>query len=253
PCRREPHRPARGKQPRLHRVLRLQRHELVRDPQDRHRNPSRARVGRQPRLGQRQRCRHPQPLRPKPRRAYGDLHPPPRHRTPPAPPSEAGSAHTRPSRNQLTREDPMSTPQPTARVTATVTLDVHPRPGQTPTQAAANMAATFRHYLQRHDFPFWEDYGVALEDIQDARDNGEHPSWGGYDGPFVTSVHVNATAEPLPHTPSDSMARVHLNEFREAAATAREAAQRHTNDDEIEALQNAVRSAAHALNTPDPF
>src|SRR5699024_3854828 len=147
----------------------------------------------------------------------------------------------------------MPTPQPSARVTATVTLDVYPRPGQSPDLAAATMATTFRDYLTQRDHPFWEDYGDTLEDIHAAHEDGEHPSWGGYDGPFVTSVHVNATAEPLPHTPSDSMARVHLNEFREAAATAREAAQGDSNDDEIEALQNAVRSAAHALNIPDPF
>lgn len=78
----------------------------------------------------------------------------------------------------------------TTTVTATVTLDVHPRKGQSPQNAAQEFMRLFREYLERADSPFWQDYGAALEDIRAAREAGEQPVWGGYEGPFAVAVAV---------------------------------------------------------------
>lgn len=84
----------------------------------------------------------------------------------------------------------MTTKPATTRITATVTLDVHPKDGQSLEEAAADFAILFREYLVLDDFPFWEDYGATIEDIQAAKAEGEEPVWGGYPGPYVTSVNV---------------------------------------------------------------
>lgn len=88
----------------------------------------------------------------------------------------------------------MATPEiETTRISATVTIDVYPRRGQSLAEASAHFRRVFREYLERHDFPFWEDYGAAIEDIVASRSGDDDASelcWGGYDGPFVTNVSV---------------------------------------------------------------
>lgn len=144
-------------------------------------------------------------------------------------------------------------PTTTPYVLATVTLTVHPRQGQSPEAAAADMATKFRNHTTRHDFPLWEDYGATLADIHASHEDGETPGWGGYEGPFITDVAVSVSTHVHHEPPSETMTSIHIREFQEAAAQAHQAAQGDSNDDEIAALQDAVRSAAHALNLPDPF
>lgn len=84
----------------------------------------------------------------------------------------------------------MNTPPETTQITATVTLDIHPKPGQSTAEAAEHFHQMFREYLEHKDFPFWEDYGAEIDDIREARQNGETPTWGGYEGPYVTRVSV---------------------------------------------------------------
>lgn len=81
------------------------------------------------------------------------------------------------------------TSQP-ARITATVTIDLFPKPGQTAAEAASEFRALFQEYLEHSDGPLWEDYGATLADIQEAQENGEWPVWGGYEGPYMTAVSV---------------------------------------------------------------
>lgn len=81
----------------------------------------------------------------------------------------------------------------TTRITATVTIDICPREGQSLDEASTHFRRVFREYLERHDFPLREDYGATIEDIAASRSGGDDAPelcWGGYDGPFVTSVSV---------------------------------------------------------------
>lgn len=73
-------------------------------------------------------------------------------------------------------------------------LDVAPRPGQTHQEATAEMAALVAEYLTEDDKPFFEDYGARASDLEAFHQDGESPSWGGYEGPFVTGARVSGNA-----------------------------------------------------------
>ena len=78
----------------------------------------------------------------------------------------------------------------TARITMTVTMDVLPSASQSLDEATEHFRKVFEEYLTLKDFPFWEDYGATIEDVEAFRADGEEPCWGGYEGPFVTHIEV---------------------------------------------------------------
>lgn len=61
-------------------------------------------------------------------------------------------------------------------ISTNVTLTIEPSEGQTNEEAAAEFLTLFKEYLQNPEGTFLTDYG------EDA--------WGGYEGPTVSSVHV---------------------------------------------------------------
>lgn len=71
-------------------------------------------------------------------------------------------------------------------------LDVAPRPGQTPQQAADELAETLAKYLTDKDGALYEDFGAHPEDIEHWQNHPdeEPPNWGGYEGPFWTRAAV---------------------------------------------------------------
>jgi hypothetical protein len=83
----------------------------------------------------------------------------------------------------------------TATVQALVTLTVAPKGGQDTTAAAEEMLKLFQEYLTNRGHPFLSDYGTTREDLAAYRaDDGEQPTWGGYEGPFVLDVKVQNVA-----------------------------------------------------------
>jgi len=81
----------------------------------------------------------------------------------------------------------------TTTVSALVTLQIAPREGQTLAEARADMLEQFQDYLTSSEHPFLGDYGATVEALQAYRaddEDAEEPTWGGYEGPYVTSVQV---------------------------------------------------------------
>lgn len=75
----------------------------------------------------------------------------------------------------------------TTRLTATVTLDIYPRDGQSPEQAREELAAALYHHLTDWDYDFREDYGATIAEIEDG---SAREAMYGYEGPYVTDVDV---------------------------------------------------------------
>lgn len=101
-------------------------------------------------------------------------------------------------------------PAQITRLTQAVHLDITPRPGQTLEQARDEFRHALRAHLSDPDGPFWSDYGATVDSIRAAHADGEQPVWGGYEGPYITSVIV--TDPPVRDTGSliDSLG-VHLS------------------------------------------
>lgn len=76
------------------------------------------------------------------------------------------------------------------RLTLSVDLKLCPREGQSPEEARAEFSDLVQHYLEAKDGSFRTDYGADPAEIAAARERGEAPVWGGYDGPVVTDVAV---------------------------------------------------------------
>lgn len=63
----------------------------------------------------------------------------------------------------------------------TVKIAVTPSAGQSQEEAEDKFAVLFREYLTEPGAPFLTDYGAE--------------AWGGYDGPYVSSVDVQRVAQ----------------------------------------------------------
>lgn len=74
----------------------------------------------------------------------------------------------------------------TTQLTATVTVDIYPAPGQSLASAREEIAAALRHTLSR-DGEFWEDYGASIGAIEDGAAEAE---MFGYEGPYATDVGI---------------------------------------------------------------
>ena len=79
----------------------------------------------------------------------------------------------------------------TTRLTATVTLDIYPRDGQSPEQAREELGAALYHYLTDWDYNFMEDYGATVEEIEAGT---AKEALYGYEGPYATAVDVTCHA-----------------------------------------------------------
>lgn len=87
-----------------------------------------------------------------------------------------------------------------AQVRLVVHLEVEPREGQSPEQAADELVKAVAEYFTEDDKPFFEDYGARAADLEAFRADGDSPSWGGYEGPFVTRASVARADNPSsPH------------------------------------------------------
>lgn len=78
-----------------------------------------------------------------------------------------------------------------------LTLEVEPRQGQSAEQAADEIASTLGEYLTDETKPFFEDYGARAADLEAFRADGDSPSWGGYEGPFVIRTSVVRADDPV--------------------------------------------------------
>lgn len=80
----------------------------------------------------------------------------------------------------------------TTTITATITLRIHPRAGQSPEGAAREAHALLREYLEAPGRTFRHEYGLTPEAAREftAGAPGAAGPWGGYEGPFVTAVAV---------------------------------------------------------------
>ena len=79
----------------------------------------------------------------------------------------------------------------TTRLTATVTLDIYPRDGQSPEQAREELGAALYYHLTDWDYGFREDYGATIAEIEDGSAREEMH---GYEGPYVADVDVTCHA-----------------------------------------------------------
>lgn len=107
----------------------------------------------------------------------------------------------------------------TSRITMTVTMDVLPSASQSLDDATEHFRKVFEEYLTRTDFPFWEDYGATIEDVEAFRADGEEPCWGGYEGPFVT--HVSVRDEDAVQARAEALAKETGTDLTEALKQAR--------------------------------
>lgn len=86
-------------------------------------------------------------------------------------------------------------PIETTTVQVLVTMTVAPQAGQTLEEASTQMTQLFREYLTLEDSVFRSDYGATVDEIVAHRsdpDGVDEPTWGGYEGPFVTTTVVQA-------------------------------------------------------------
>lgn len=82
-------------------------------------------------------------------------------------------------------------------VTIELTFEVSPRRGQSPTEAAAQLAQSVIFQMSDQEGSLFEDFGARAEDLDDP----EFTGWGGYEGPFLMSPRaraLDATSSNLP-------------------------------------------------------
>ena len=78
----------------------------------------------------------------------------------------------------------------TTTLTFTFTVDIAAQIDQSIEDAAREMTQTITAYLTDQECPFLDDYGVTVAELAKYRETGDEPTWGGYEGPFVTAATV---------------------------------------------------------------